>query len=139
MLPARPDETILRATITAPLPHHFPDLYDPTTGRTVIPRRVTLSLTRLHTPERARQWAYVAVAGPRRLVSGTAGKTITSASWDDLIVEGSYGAARRPEWLTGWLAVNLPDGWPPALLALADSDVAAAVSVRALTAMERDR
>ncbi|MEW2463073.1 hypothetical protein AB0872_20515 [Microbacterium sp. NPDC047426] len=97
------------------------DLTDPITRRTLSPRSVLLELNRKETPnEGVREWAHVAVYGPRRLKSGELGQEISSFHWEDALVEGhsSRPAAVRPEWLTAALAEHLPDDWSPSLLAL---------------------
>jgi hypothetical protein len=95
------------------------DLTDTVTGRTVIPETILLHLYRSVTPEQdgGREWAHVAVYGPRRLKDGTAGREISSFGWQSPNGLGpTY--VDRPEWLTQALADHLPDGWNPRLLGL---------------------
>lgn len=97
------------------------DLYDPITRRTVAPSSVMLELSRRETPdEGVREWAHVAVYGPRRLKSGELGQEISSFHWEQTGVEGSLSGVRveRPEWLTQGLADHLPAGWSRSLLNL---------------------
>ncbi|MEV0220805.1 hypothetical protein [Streptomyces sp. NPDC050704] len=97
------------------------DLYDPITRRTMAPRSVLLELFRKETPDEGeREWAHVAVYGPRRLKSGELGHEISSFHWQQTRVEGSPNrdSVDRPEWLTDGLAAHLPDGWSRSLLNL---------------------
>lgn len=95
------------------------DLMAPSGRRVVIPARVEISLTLIEgTPRGDREYAYVAVIGPRRLKSGAAGKPITTAGWESARNDGPRGYVARPDWLTALLAEYLPMGWSPALLDL---------------------
>jgi hypothetical protein len=95
-----------------------PDLTDPITGRTVIPQRVLLRLSRRFTPEEdgGREWASVAVYGPRRLKSGEAGREISSFGWASSMQHGNHGGMFRPDWLTEELVDHMPEGWSPYLI-----------------------
>lgn len=93
------------------------DLTDPVTGRTVIPRTVLIHLFRGVTPDSDREWAQVAVYGPRRLKSGELGREISSFGWESQTQHGN-SLAERPDWLTELLADHLPEGWAPSLLGL---------------------
>jgi len=97
------------------------DLTDPITRRTLSPRSVLVEFFRKETPDEGeREWAHVAVYGPRRLKSGELGHEISSFHWEASFVEGhsSRPGVTRPEWLTQALADHLPNGWNPSLLAL---------------------
>ncbi len=97
------------------------DLTDPITRRTLSPRSVLLELFRKETPDEGeREWAHVAVYGPRRVKSGELGKEISSFHWEAAVIEGhsSRPSTVRPAWLTEALAAHLPDGWDPRLLEL---------------------
>ena len=101
-----------------------PDLTDPNTGRTVIPERVRMRFNRRFTPaeDGGREWASVAVYGPRRLKSGEAGREISSFGWDTTVQYGHHGGMARPDWLTQELADHMPDGWAPQLVSLKTCD-----------------
>ena len=95
------------------------DFTDPITRRTLSPASVRLELMRRETPdEGVREWAHVAVYGPRRLKSGELGREISSFGWEKAAVRGSLLLRDRPEWLTAALAERLPEGWSPRLLDL---------------------
>lgn len=97
------------------------DLTDPITKRTLSPRSICLELFRKETPDEGeRQWAHVAVYGPRRLKSGELGQEISSFHWEHAQLRSSLSdlGESRPAWLTAQLAEQLPDGWDPALLEL---------------------
>lgn len=95
------------------------DLTDPITRRTLSPTSVRLELVRRETPdEGVREWAHVAVYGPRRLVSGELGREISSFGWQAAQVRGSLLLRDRPDWLTHLLADHRPEGWGPRLLDL---------------------
>lgn len=97
------------------------DLTDPITRRTLSPRSVLLELFRKETPdEGVREWAHVAVYGPRRLKSGELGQEISSFHWEHASVRSNLSdlGEARPEWLTAAIAEHLPDGWHPRLLEL---------------------
>lgn len=95
------------------------DLADCWNGRTVIPETIRISLIRVQTPDETREWAYVAVSGPRRLKSGAQGAEIESNGWEDAFPPAKgHTVATRPDWLTREIADHLPEGWGPALLGL---------------------
>lgn len=95
------------------------DLTDPITRRTLSPASVRLEMVRRETPdEGVREWAHVAVHGPRRLVSGELGREISSFGWQAASVRGSVLLRPRPEWLTALLVEHRPDGWSASLLDL---------------------
>lgn len=105
-------------TVTFPV-SGFADLLDPVTGRTVVPQRVELALSREEgTPDGEKFYASVLVAGPRRLKSGETGREITSLGWHREVVDGPHGRELRPEELTKVLEENVPDGWDRSLLDL---------------------
>lgn len=100
------------------------DLTDPITGRTLRPEWVRLELVREETADgRAREWAHVAVYGPRRLKSGQLGREISSFGWQDAYLHGARPGTgeARPEWLTVALAEQLPEGWSRALVGLPET------------------
>lgn len=97
------------------------DLTDPLTHRTQAPEWVRLELHRADSPdEGVREWAHVAVYGPRRLKSGELGQEISSFNWQHAYVHGAQPGTgeTRPGWLTAALVEQLPEGWSPALLEL---------------------
>lgn len=109
----------IKTEVEVLFPVSGPDLTDTVTGRTIIPERVLISLNRRFTPEEdsGREWAHVAVYGPRRLKSGAAGREISSFGWQSPNGLGpTY--VDRPEWLTREIADHMPEGWSPSLLGL---------------------
>ncbi|MFD8226868.1 hypothetical protein ACFV16_22150 [Streptomyces massasporeus] len=119
-----PDEysRVTQTTVVVPAVRPSSDaLTDPSNGHVVLPARVEITLRLdVGTPRGDRATAYVAVTGPRRLKSGAVGKPITTIGWEKARNEGPRGYVVRPDWLTTVLSENLPDGWDPALLELAD-------------------
>jgi hypothetical protein len=100
---------VTRSTVVVPAPDEVGVLFDPTTGRTVVPARVEMSLRwDCGTDRGDRVFAYVAVVGPRRLKSGADGREIYATGWEDEVVEGRYGYRYRPQWLTDLIAEHLP-------------------------------
>lgn len=87
-----------------------PDLTDPSNGRTVIPARVELIVTRFEgTPDGGRQSTYVAVIGPRRLKSGAPGREITTTGWQNERNKSWRGTvAERPDWLSKLVTEHQP-------------------------------
>lgn len=100
---------VTKSTVVVPAPADAGVMFDPTTGRTVIPARVDMSITWLYGTDRGdRAYAYVTVTGPRRLKSGEDGQPITVHGWEDEVIEGSYGHRYRPTWLDELIAAHLP-------------------------------
>ncbi|MFF9175919.1 hypothetical protein [Streptomyces sp. NPDC014793] len=96
-----------------------PDLLDPSTGRTIIPAFVEVSLRRNQgVPTGDRESAYVSVAGPRRLKSGAAGKQISCYGWDQARNRGARHVVERPDWLSLVIFDLWPGGWPLSLVEL---------------------
>ncbi|TXS55227.1 hypothetical protein [Streptomyces sp. t39] len=116
LLPPRFDR-VTHITIAVPIPT-APDLQGPD-RRAVIPERVEITLRRTETGPDVREWAHVAVIGPRRLRSGAAGRHISVTGWERALNRGPHGHVHRPVWLTLTLRQQLPDGWHSAVLDLA--------------------
>jgi hypothetical protein len=100
---------VTRSTVVVPAPDDVGGLFDPTDNRTVMPAMVEMTIRWDYGTERGdRVYAYVAVSGPRLLVSRDLGRTITSIGWEDSVIEGRHGVTYRPAWLTDLIAAHLP-------------------------------
>ena len=106
-----PDKSIkaTRSTVIVHAPVDADGLFEPTTGRTVIPETVEMTIGWDYgTDNSTRVYASVWVRGQRLLKSGDLSRRITVSGWEVPVVEGRHGVQYRPQWLTDLIAAHLP-------------------------------
>ncbi|MFE5140378.1 hypothetical protein ACFRDV_22320 [Streptomyces fagopyri] len=101
-----------------------PDLVDPHNGFVVVPAFVELYLRRDEgLPGTDREYAHASVSGPRRLKSGSEGRSISSFGWERPRNRGGRRTVARPPWLAQELYDLMPAGWSMRLVNLTDEAV----------------